>query len=387
MTVKYNFDDCFSEYAAPTRSSIEQVMVDKWNIETGADTKEVLDAVPELILILNYNRQIVYANKAATDYIISKTGGQLFGLRPGEAIGCKNAFDTGSGCGTSHFCSTCGAVNSILQSIQGMSNMQECRITHTMSGEPLDLRVWTTPISIKGETYHLFAMKDIADEKRRNVLERIFFHDILNLAGSLKGLSYLLKEPEEDPEELLLLLEEVSSNLINEISAQKMLLDAENDKLVINKSIVDANNLINSIANIYRKHDAVQGKYIEISNNSWTGNFLTDETLLKRVIANMLKNALEASETKGKVTLKSELSGDSIIFSVHNESVMPEKIQLQVFQRSFSTKGTGRGLGTYSIKLLGERYLGGKVGFTSAENTGTTFYIKLPYEPNIKIDI
>jgi signal transduction histidine kinase len=45
-----------------------------------------------------------------------------------------------------------------------------------------------------------------------------------------------------------------------------------------------------------------------------------------------------------------------------------------VFQRSFSTKGTGRGLGTYSIKLLTERYLGGRVWFESAEGHGTTFH-------------
>jgi len=49
-----------------------------------------------------------------------------------------------------------------------------------------------------------------------------------------------------------------------------------------------------------------------------------------------------------------------------------------VFQRSFSTKGKGRGLGTYSIKLLTERYLKGTASFTSTETDGTTFQISLP---------
>jgi len=43
---------------------------------------------------------------------------------------------------------------------------------------------------------------------------------------------------------------------------------------------------------------------------------------------------------------------------------------MQVFNRSFSIKGGDRGLGTYSIKLLSERYLNGEVGFTSEEGTG-----------------
>jgi signal transduction histidine kinase len=58
---------------------------------------------------------------------------------------------------------------------------------------------------------------------------------------------------------------------------------------------------------------------------------------------------------------------------------MAEEVQLQIFQRSFSTKASsGRGIGTHSMKLLGERYLGGRVEFTSRDGEGTTFRITLP---------
>jgi sensor histidine kinase regulating citrate/malate metabolism len=57
---------------------------------------------------------------------------------------------------------------------------------------------------------------------------------------------------------------------------------------------------------------------------------------------------------------------------------MPKEVQLQLFQRSFSTKGRGRGIGTYSIKLLTEKYLRGKVDFISNEGTGTTFNLYFP---------
>ena len=69
-----------------------------------------------------------------------------------------------------------------------------------------------------------------------------------------------------------------------------------------------------------------------------------------------------------------------VCFSVHNPSVMPRTVQLQIFERSFSTKGTGRGLGTYSMKLLSERYLGGRVWFSSSKGEGTTFYAEYPLE-------
>ena len=57
---------------------------------------------------------------------------------------------------------------------------------------------------------------------------------------------------------------------------------------------------------------------------------------------------------------------------------MTREVQLGVFQRSLSTKGSGRGLGTYSMKLLTERYLKGHVSFTSTASGGTTFTIRIP---------
>jgi sensor histidine kinase regulating citrate/malate metabolism len=59
---------------------------------------------------------------------------------------------------------------------------------------------------------------------------------------------------------------------------------------------------------------------------------------------------------------------------------MPPEIQLQVFQRSCSTKGDGRGTGTYSIRLLSS-YLLGAASFSSTPEEGTTFHVTLPQQP------
>jgi sensor histidine kinase regulating citrate/malate metabolism len=63
---------------------------------------------------------------------------------------------------------------------------------------------------------------------------------------------------------------------------------------------------------------------------------------------------------------------------VRNSAFIKREIQLQIFMRSFSTKGSNRGLGTYSMKLLGEKYLGGKVSFTTDEKDGTVFSVQIP---------
>ena len=77
----------------------------------------------------------------------------------------------------------------------------------------------------------------------------------------------------------------------------------------------------------------------------------------------------------GIVTAGLRLEQGRAVFWVSNPEVMPESVRLQVFKRSFSTKGHDRGLGTYSIKLLTENYLDGEVGFTSEAPEGTTFWV------------
>ncbi len=69
---------------------------------------------------------------------------------------------------------------------------------------------------------------------------------------------------------------------------------------------------------------------------------------------------------------------DQIEIWVKNETLIPKDIQLQIFQRSFSTKNASRGTGTYSIKMFTEQYLKGKVSFVSNEKDRTVFSVFLP---------
>jgi sensor histidine kinase regulating citrate/malate metabolism len=99
------------------------------------------------------------------------------------------------------------------------------------------------------------------------------------------------------------------------------------------------------------------------------------------VLGNLIKNGLEAGGSGNWVTVGCCDEGDAVAFTVSNPAVMPEDTQLQLFNRRFSTKGKDRGLGTYSVKLLTEAYLGGTVSFVSRESEGTVFTLHIPKEP------
>jgi signal transduction histidine kinase len=95
----------------------------------------------------------------------------------------------------------------------------------------------------------------------------------------------------------------------------------------------------------------------------------------------MIINAFEATERGGTIRLGVEQTNTEMTFSVWNQRAIPPEQQLRIFQRNYSTKAeSGRGLGTYSMKLFGETYLGGKVDFVSTEADGTTFRLTLPKE-------
>jgi len=93
----------------------------------------------------------------------------------------------------------------------------------------------------------------------------------------------------------------------------------------------------------------------------------------------MLKNAFEASNDGDTVRLWVDNLDDVTIIKVWNKCFIPEDLQLRIFQKYFSTKDEiGRGVGTYSMKFLGEKILKCKVGFESSEIKGTVFWIAIP---------
>lgn len=341
---------------------------------------ETLHAVPVALLVLNRWRQIVFANRAALKMFGEASLGPIRGRRLGEVMGCAHVDAMPGGCGTTEFCRYCGAVNAMLRTIDhGETSVQECRLTRTPGGQALDLRVWSTPITVNGERLVVFAMTDIGAEKRREALEHVFFHDIANTAGGLTGLAELL--PSADGArvpELARLLHVFSRQLVDEIAAQRELMQAESGTLQLHLERTDASALTNKLVEAYGLHPAAHERRIAFLPHPLPLLVTTDKALLGRVVGNMIKNALEATPPGGVVTVACGEAEAGIEIRVHNATVMPEEVRLQVFLRSFSTKGEGRGLGTYGMKLLAENYLKGRVGFTSAEGEGTTFRVVCP---------
>jgi hypothetical protein len=334
---------------------------------------KLLNAVPDLILFLNMERQIIFANQSFLTFFEIQDVPSIYGLRPGKVMKCAHSGED-EGCGTTEFCKVCGAAKAIQYCQQGKECCEECHIIRIENKGHLDLRVWTTPFKEGDEKFIIFVVANIGHEKRRMVLERIFFHDVLNTASVVNGFAKRLKKAKpEDAEKFKEKVSFASDMLVEEIVAHRDLTMAENAELSVNFESTNSLEILKKIIDLYQEHDAVKGRHIFLDTHSSSIDFITDQSLFKRVIGNMVKNALEGSKEGENITIGCQVKEDCIEFQVRNPNFMPREVQLQIFQRSFSTKGENRGLGTYSMKLLSERFLNGRVSFITSEKNGTTF--------------
>ena len=91
-----------------------------------------------------------------------------------------------------------------------------------------------TPVTLQDQNFSLFAVTDISHEKRRRVLERLFFHDVLNTAGGMLGIAEILRDASpEELDELKGIVFDLSERLVDEIKSQQVLSAAEGGDLAI----------------------------------------------------------------------------------------------------------------------------------------------------------
>lgn len=370
-----------TNYAPAARRSEDTVRKQHHEIVSQPFVQKIMDSLPYAACIINEERQVVFSNSTLLDMVDTADSDEYLGLRPGEMFGCIHADKGPSGCGTSNHCRVCGAVQVVLESQKENRNVsRECRITSKINGSDVffDLRVSSTPINIGSQRFLLVNMTDISHEKRRRQLEQVFFHDILNSAGNIFILSELsMKKPEKSTEAAPMIFR-ASEQLLEDINIQKDLLAAENDRLIIDVKDISSKECLEFTIQTYSRFASDRSVHIHLDPASEDIMFRSDRSLLLRVLGNMLKNAIEASGRNETVTAGYYKDDDNVLFCFNNSQYMPEDIQLQIFQRSFSTRGKGRGTGTYVIKLFSEKYLGGRASFTSSKEGGTTFTITLP---------
>lgn len=362
-------------FAPAERASKEELKEEIASVAENPVIRELLHSVNGLMAVLDDHRQVIALNDSFLRKLGFDNPDTMLGLRLGEVLGCIHCAERPNGCGTTRYCSTCGAAIAIA-SVQAEHKPVEkmCAVTAICGGRSTDisLRVKASPLKLNEQRFILLFLQDVTLDELRAGLERTFFHDMSNMLTGLLGVSQLLAT-DRNPV-LVDAVQQSALRLFKEFEIQKCLFKNDISDFKVAREEVTAAQLVNEIKNVFAKHQARGEKTLDLPESLPSLPVATDISLALRVMCNMICNALEATDEHGVVKVRFEPEGDGLVFSVWNNTAIPENARTRIFQRSFTTKeGNGRGLGTYSMRLIGENLLGGKVDFCSSEKEGTTF--------------
>ena len=140
-------------------------------------------------------------------------------------------------------------------------------------------------------------------------------------------------------------------------------------------------NLVEITKNSFNYLKARSSKQVTFNFESSKTNILTklNPQLFSWVIENLVKNAIDAMEGKGIISLKISESINNVSVTISDTGKgIPKNLQQKIFSPGYTTKNRGWGLGLSLAKRIVEDYHNGKIGVLQSEiEKGTTFKITL----------
>lgn len=340
----------------------------------------LLNSIHGMLAVVDRYRTVVAINSSFIEDLGIKDVHKTLGLKLGEVLGCVHALDEPGGCGATRYCASCGAALAILASGGHDKAAEElCALSRRdLEGhQDLFFKVKSNPVEIDGKRFVILLLQDVTEYQRKAVFERAFYHDMNNLLTGVVGAAAILMESKEQ-EEWARMVFGASKRLANAVKIQQCLSKDETACYQPVPEKLQVKQVYGELELFLHNHPAGIEKFIDYKDQFLDVFFVTDLSLLVRILFNMVLNGLEASDAGEKVSVWVEAIDDAVCFNVWNSAKIPQRIMPRIFERNFSTKAkTGRGVGTYSMKLFGEKLLNGVVDCTTAD-TGTIFSIRLP---------
>jgi two-component system sensor kinase FixL len=133
------------------------------------------------------------------------------------------------------------------------------------------------------------------------------------------------------------------------------------------------------ISNVFATVTIPPNVSVQINNQSSSFQIRADPQLLKRVLINLITNAIQAMPDGGELFINTQVTSSGFVsISVKDTGVgISEKIRNQLFTPLFTTKPRGQGFGLAVCKRVIEAH-GGTISFESTEGKGTNFVIAFP---------
>ena len=205
-------------------------------------------------------------------------------------------------------------------------------------------------------------------------------HDIRNPLQAITSDMYIISEEAkamtdgENKEAIMESIESVNQNLgyINKIVS-----DLQDYTRPLKPNLQDAN-LSELIEGTLLTINVPKGIEVTTHVTANAKPINTDIAYMRRILTNLMTNAVQAMQEEGKLIIQAAKKKDVIVITVEDTGVgIPEDVKTKMFTPLFTTKSKGQGLGLAVVKRLVDA-LKGTIVFDSAAGKGTKFTVELP---------
>ncbi|HEY6899027.1 MAG TPA: HAMP domain-containing sensor histidine kinase, partial [Puia sp.] len=208
-------------------------------------------------------------------------------------------------------------------------------------------------------------------------------HDLRNPIGAVLSASKKMLEAPQPDGKMTRLIHQASSQCLDLIG-ELMETDFEFRPESLHKEPVDIKEMLQSVIGLleFKARDKLQ--LIRLLPPASPITVSLDREQMRRVIDNLLVNAIKFSPSGSTITLSAEQQEEYITLKVKDEGIgIPIQVAHQLFDPFTPAKRKGTageptfGLGLSICKQIVEAH-GGAIWFESQEKSGTTFYVQLP---------
>ena len=204
-------------------------------------------------------------------------------------------------------------------------------------------------------------------------------HELRNPLSSIKGLAVLLRAKVVGDREGI----QTADILVQEVERLNRgiseLLDyARPEKL--QKNLVSLTSILEKAATLVRLDAEDMGISITVTNTLKDDLIPVDADKMNQVLLNLLLNAIQAMPDGGRISIRTERAGNTVVIVVEDDGEgIPEDDLARVFDPYFTTKSDGSGLGlALSAKIIEEH--GGTISLESNLGRGTRVVFSIPLE-------
>ena len=259
------------------------------------------------------------------------------------------------------------------------------------TGNSVAIEIYVKRIDIERKPYLQWIIRDVSErlalDELRADLTSMIFHDLRSPLGNVLSSLEVLKTSMKDDDEALQTVLAIALRSGRRLSRLiEQLLDLEQleaGQAVLHKSRGSLSNLV--VEAVEEVHPVAEGKGHVLSFDLGSDSLPMvemDAEMIRRVLINLLENAIKYSRTEGKISVTLTRSDNDMRVGVSdNGPGIPREDQSRVFEKFARVQRKGRpkglGLGLAFCRLAVEAH-GGRIWVESEPGQGSTFYFTLP---------